>query len=387
MANIVVVWQSDYPWDVRIDKMVRTLVKSGNSVTVLANNKNACSEKYYLGAVIERLDHQVIPFPLSQTWARKIAEVIERAEADILLVRDLPLFLPAYQAAKRYGIPIWLDMAEDYPATFLDMDRRFHEKLMIKNYYFARIYERFAIHKADVILVVCQESKTRLEKAGISPQKIVIMENFPDAYFLSNHVPRQNQRQPFNLIYTGNFGKKRGLETTIDAIALVRKNYNIHFTIAGGTLNQIRLLKQYIYEKQCECNVTFLGKIDYLDLANAISRTDVGVVPHLNTLHTCTTMPNKIYDYLAVGKPVIVSDVTPLKRVVEENGVGLCFNSGDADSLANCILEFLESPELYNVMKNNARKAYANLRWELQEAKLIDLIERYCMSKTINGRQ
>ncbi|BCV20671.1 glycosyltransferase family 4 protein [Moorella sp. Hama-1] len=380
MAKVLILWQSDYPWDVRIDKMVRSLVSRRNRVTVLANNlKNIPREEEYLGARVMRTDRYRLPVPGSPYWIRAIEHAVRVEPPDVIIVRDLPLFHVAYLVAKKRDIPLWFDMVEDYPASFLDVRRSLFQKLTIKNYWLSRLYERFAVHRATVITVVCDESKERVAKLGVPESRIEVLENMPDRYFLSCFTKSPREHKELILVYSGNLDTKRGLCTVIDALALqeqLKPHRNIRLIIAGGTTEQIQELRQFAQAKLRKSAVTFLGKIPYLNLANVISQADWGIVPHLPTLHISSTMPNKIYDYMAVGTPVIVSDVGPLRRVVEDTGAGVIFRAGNANSFSQTLTRLLEEPQLQAQMSARALEAYKKrFNWEAEEIKLFRILE------------
>src|SRR5712671_914888 len=122
------VWDSEYPWDVRVEKIARALTDAGHAVHLVARNRRGA-------AVIERSPeatiHRLTPwrwagarlnaasmFPafFNPRWVRAITRTAREVRADVILCRDLPLAIPAIRAGRRLGIPVVLDMAENYPA-------------------------------------------------------------------------------------------------------------------------------------------------------------------------------------------------------------------------------------------------------------------------------
>jgi glycosyltransferase involved in cell wall biosynthesis len=84
-------------------------------------------------------------------------------------------------------------------------------------------------------------------------------------------------------------------------------------------------------------DVIFRGRVPYEDASRELPSFDVGVIPHFENDHCNTTIPNKIFDYMASGLTVIASSARPLARVVGEVGCGKVFRSQDSDDLADQI--------------------------------------------------
>lgn len=378
MSRILIVWQSDYPWDVRIDKFVRSFCKYSHEVVVLANNRFQNDPVgSYMGAKVVRLRRYAKPLPFSSEWARAVEAVLDAERPDVVLVRDIPLFYAAYFRAVKRGIPVWLDMAEDYPALFLDMKRSFVERCVLRNYWLARAYEAFAVRNSHVLTVVCEEARDRVLRMSVKADNVYVIGNYPDSYFLSRLEQSASVLSgSFRLVYTGWADWRRGLHTVVEAIALQLKlGRSIKWVIAGGRPDEIVALKRHVSNRLPPGTVEFLGHLPYLDLAGVISRCDVGIVPHLSTLHTRTTVPNKLFDYMAVGKPVIVSNLPPLERIVLDTGAGMVFRAGDASSLSECLGQMYTNAEQRRQMGQRALEASrTRFRWELEEETILNIL-------------
>ena len=387
--KIIIIWQSEYPWDVRIDKFVKTFVKLGHSVLVLANNKfNKDQFDEYLGAKVVRMPTYSIPHPFNKNWINNATKIINEYSPDLVMVRDLPLYLIGRKLALQKGIPVWFDMAEDYPATFLDMQRNLLEKLVFKNYYLGRVYEKYVISTADIISVVVDESYDRVIKIGSNPSRVFVISNVPEFDFAELSIDSiknetrnmlSKQKDQTILLYEGNTDKKRGLETVLIAISIIKKQQprkNIKFIIAGGKEDEINRLKRLAKDLGIENNFSCVGKLPYKYLPYIINEADICIVPHLKTLHTITTVPNKLFDYFALGKPVLVSDIPPLKRIVDKWECGHVYKSGDSNDLAEKILLMLDNESEREIIGRNAKKAFHEVyNWHNEEEKIINILQ------------
>ena len=179
----------------------------------------------------------------------------------------------------------------------------------------------------------------------------------------------------FNIVYEGNFGKKRGIETSIDALQILNKKIsNVKVVLVGGQDEEIEYIKEYAREKGVINNLICTGKVPYSDLAKYVNIADIGMVPHLKCDHTETTIPNKLFDYMALGKPVLVSNVTPLKRIVEETNSGKVFNWSDCNDFADKVIEIINNKDEYSINSMNAFKE--KYSWEYDEIVLIKELEK-----------
>jgi glycosyltransferase involved in cell wall biosynthesis len=84
-----------------------------------------------------------------------------------------------------------------------------------------------------------------------------------------------------------------------------------------------------------------LGWQPFERVRSLIETAHVCLVPHERNPHTDATIPHKLFQYMLAGKPVVVSDCAPLRRVVEETGAGVVFRSGDAQHLADRVNHLL----------------------------------------------
>src|SRR5207302_1189031 len=122
------------------------------------------------------------PHPASPVWAYAIWRVVRDIGADVILVRDLPLALPAALIGRQLSVPVVLDMAEHYAAMLQDRLRYTPTGLiekLVRRPGFAQLVERLAIHLVDRVIVVVEESRDRLLKAGVAPDRLTVVGNTP----------------------------------------------------------------------------------------------------------------------------------------------------------------------------------------------------------------
>src|SRR5712692_1032582 len=130
--EICKIWDADYPWDVRVEKVCQSLRQKQEVHLVCRNTKRHPMYEESDGIYIHRLPflprnlgwlNKVIGFPafFNPLWIFAVWRVVRRYRATVILVRDLPVALTALIIGRWIGIPVGVDMAENYPAMIQDL--------------------------------------------------------------------------------------------------------------------------------------------------------------------------------------------------------------------------------------------------------------------------
>jgi len=390
--NIVYVWDADYPWDIRVQKVTSTLVKAGHSVQIAARNRaRKLLVELHEGLRIQRLPflprwlgagNDAISFPafFNPLWIWHIFRVAKSSNADLIIVRDLPLALSAIGAARALGIPCVLDMAECYP-EMLRCTWRF-EGPSIKNFFLrnprlADMVERVALRYLDQIWVMIEESMTRLLEMGVPERKIRIVSNTPSVSRFELQGEKETKEGDIGLhvVYVGLLNPSRGLDTAIRAAAIYGEENPAFLLSIAGSGKAEHDFRNLAGELGIREQVKFLGWIDNEDVPVLLSRADVGIVPHHKCRHWDTTIPNKLFDYMAAGLPLIVSDASPMKRIVEETGCGISYHANDVEGLVDAFRRLADS-KFRSALGERGRSAVVDeYNWRRDEDVLLSSIE------------
>jgi len=392
--NICYLWDADYPWDVRVEKICTSLLKKHEVHLVCRNSLRRARYENMAGIHVHRLPclparfgglNRVIGFPafFNPLWISTLWRTIRQAKVDVLIVRDLPLALTAIGLGRAAGIPVVLDMAENYPAMIRDLRSTQGFSLsdfFVRNPSIVRAVERLSLVRCDHVLVVVEESRDRIVAAGTPDAKVTLVINTPDPVHLAGSPPPPTLREAstdatLTLVYLGILEKPRGLETTIRAIALASNTIpGVRLRIVGSGRHEADF-RVMVERLGLQKRVQFLGWLDHAAAIRAIEDADIGVVPHHVTEHSNSTIPNKLFDYMAKGKPVIVSDARPLQRIVLEERCGMVFRDQDASDLAKAIAA-LQPDSVRVEMGRRAREAVVRkYNWAIDEARLLSAID------------
>jgi glycosyltransferase involved in cell wall biosynthesis len=382
------VWDSDYPWDVRVEKISLALTEAGHRVNLVARNRGRLAVKETLP---EAHVHRLAPwrwlpssidaaamFPafFNPRWLKTIYAVARSEGAHLILCRDLPLAPTSIIAARALDIPVVFDMAENYPAMLASRQSSGRLRpfdVVVRNPTLARRIEQWVLPRVDGILVVVEESKERLVREGVPDENVVIVGNTPPLQRLQGATADHNSgADPLQVIYLGNVEFQRGLGTALEAVAALNASeFPVRLTIIGGGLDDTLLRTRAKELGLDDRQAVFRGKVNHVDALTELPLAHVGIVPHWKDELWDTTIPNKLFDYMAAGLAVVTSDAAPAARIVETSRCGLVFHDRDPVGLANALRD-LADPAIRRQMGADGRTAIrSRFHWELDAARLL----------------
>jgi len=392
--RIVYLWDADYPWDVRTEKICATLTSAGHDVHVVARNRarRALIERMPEGTV-----HRMRPWPwagrrldvalgfpafFNPRWRATLRRVLRSVRPDVLIARDLPLAPTAITIARRYGIPVVLDMAENYPAM---MQMIFDDQVQKPTDYLVRnptavaAVERYAIHRADRVMVVIEEMEERLRALGVAPDRIHLVSNTPPACrAAASAAPRMRRTDAaLSLVYLGLLEMSRGIMEMVDAAAILRdRGRPVRVHIVGSGRDRERFVERASALGLAPDLVCFPGFVPrHADALDIVASADVGVLPHRTNELWNTTIPNKLFDYMAAGLPVLTSEARPFARIVRQADAGVVFESGNALALADAVERLANADVRARYGANGRRAIREEYNWERDLQGLLRAVE------------
>lgn len=394
--RICKIWDADYPWDIRVEKICDTLAKAEHEVHLVCRNAQRRPKyEYYHKIHIHRLPYlpkklgkinYYFGFPafFNPLWLFRIWKIAKNHKCEIIIVRDLPMAMSGILIGAFLGIPVILDMAEPYPEMLKliwSVDGIKIQNIFVRNPILANIYERVVCKLIDYILVVVKESKDRLLKIKVPNNKITIVSNTPDLKRFFRQAPSFPgnmllNRGKFLMLYIGLISMGRGIDFVIDALSsLIPKNKNIAFIIVGKGSAEKRL-KRKVEELNLAGHIFFEGYVDGKLIPQYIASSDVCLVPYPKSSHWNNTIPNKLFDYMAMGKPVVVSNIPPMARIVQNEKCGLVFEASNSKDFCRA-LEQLYSSQIRERMGNNGANAVLRkYNWGDDSQRLLAVVEK-----------
>ena len=231
--------------------------------------------------------------------------------------------------------------------------------------------EKRFLPNCDHVFVVVEEAKASLENAyGLNPSRVSVVHNVEilDQFDRIERGPSLVEGGSL-VSYVGGIRPHRGIDVLIEAMRLVaaRPHPSFLLAIVGARARQVESLRARCMAKGVGDMVRVIPWVPHRVAMQWIKQSAIGIIPHVDTGHIRTTIPNKLFQYMASGVPCIVSDVGPLGRIVRETGCGLTFPPGSARALAHVISFALRRPNELRMMGARGRfSAEQRYRWELE---------------------
>ncbi len=387
VKKILMILQSDYPPDIRLTKEIKSFITAGYSIYLLCNNKlNLPLEEYVNGATVVRLRFYRwlpekirlninLPVFFNPIWIWKIITTLRKYRIDVIHVHDLPLALTGVIIGRIKGIPIVFDMHENYPAALKVWGMKGLLSYMVRNPYLATILEKICLRYADKIIVVIEEHKELLVSRGVNPRKIYVVSNTVEDGFYNeiqiDHSITKQYRDYYVLLYVGQLSPERDLDTPIRAIHyLVDKFDKLKLVIVGEGVSRNQLEELVVKEGVSDW-VDFTGWVKFELTASYIQSSKICIIPQPSNPLIDNGVPHKLFQYMVLGKPVIVSDARASARIVNECQCGEIFRSHSPEDFANIVYKIHESTLNYG---ENGKKAVSNkYNWNKSSKELLKL--------------
>lgn len=352
-------------YDSRATKEIKALLGAGYRVVVLGWDRDGKAEmkcrtdfEAYGNQIEFVLYHGMIQGSASHGlkhlfgWLRFVRAEIKKLKDCISVVHacDLDSILLSYRLIKLYKLKLVYDIYDYY------VDSHYYLPKLL-NFFLEKI-EISIINRADITIICTEERIEQLAKA--KPRKVVVIHNSPDVEYLKNEML-------YDYFYCGSLCDSRLLKETFSEYT---NNSDLKVCIGGfGT-----------YEKEVKevaerfDNFTYLGPISYSDcLINESKSLCLSAIyePSIRNHRLCA--PNKFYESLALGKPVIVCKGTGIDKIVSENNIGVVIDY-DASQLYSAVRSLANNPLLCEEMGKRARKLYdEKYNWGIMSKRLLDI--------------
>ena len=365
---ILTQWYPPEPAEL-MHELAQSLQKLGHQVTVLTGFPNYPSGKLYPGYRLrfyqhERLDDvPVVRVPLypehSRSAIRRVLNYVSFSVSSLLLAPwlmpkpdvvfvyhpPLTVGMPAYALSRLWRIPFVFQIQDLWPESLQASGMLNNDRILGWSKAFAdRVYQW-----AAAICVISPGFRENLISKGVPAEKIHVISNWVDteAYYpaevdsdLGEILGFSNQ---FNVMYAGNIGEGQGLETLVEAAALVDEALRIQVMVVGDGIALPRL-KKFVEERGID-NVRFLGRFPQQDMPAMYALTDILLVHLKDDPLYRITIPHKIFSYMASGKPVLAAVAGDAAAVIADAGAGLTCPPSDPQRMAQRLNQFAAMPD------------------------------------------
>lgn len=324
--------------------------------------------------------HRVISFlsfMLSSFWAG-----LRVPKPDLVWGTSPPIFQAgtAWAVARLRGAPFVLEIRDLWPAFAVGVGV-LRSPLLIR---LAEAFERFLYRHADRVVVNSPGFSEHVQRRGA--RQVDLVPNGADTRMFDPQATGAAFRRQHDLedeylvMYAGAHGMSNDLGILLAAAAQLQDLTRLRLVLLGDGKEKPRLIEQA--GRLQLANVRFLDPLPKLAMPEALAAADACVailkpIPEYKTVY-----PNKVFDYMAAGRPVILAIEGVIREVVEQAQAGLCVPPGDPQALAAAVRRLVDQPELGHQMGHRGR-AYVQEHFDRQVVALrLEAILRDTAGKT-----
>ncbi len=278
---------------------------------------------------------------------------------------------------------VWVVDLYDNPMLFL-WSRKFSIRyLMLKVFTF--FLERIRIlKKLDIAILVGKRDgklfKLATESYGVPPKKIYCTTNGVDLEMFRPQTIGKRDAQ-FKLVFVGEVLRYHGLESWLNAVVYLKKMIpEIKLILIGySNFNDLSWLNIAIKDQEIEGHVEFLGVLPSSQIPSFLAQADVCLCVFSKKLGLEDLHPIKLYEYLAMNKAVIASDVEGIRGIIKDGENGLLVPPDNPQALAKAAYHLYKNPIFKAELEKHARTSILEFDWKIVNRKILDEIKhRVC---------
>ena len=333
----------------------------------------ATVHKSYVGRALS-----YISFTFSSIWTGLTA-----GKVDVVFGTSPPLFqlASAWMISKLRRRPFVLEIRDLWPEFPIDMGI-LKNKSIIRC---ARIVESFFYRQASFVVANSPGFENHLLEKGVPKSMLATVPNGVDSSMFDPQATGQNIRQQFGLTdeflvtYSGAMGAANNLGTLIDAAEQLKDHPKIRFLLVGGGKLAESIAEDV--KKRDLTNVILGGVFPKEKMKDVLAASNVCVASLQNIRMFRTVYPNKVFDYMAAGRPTLLLIDGVIREVIEKSNGGRFITPGDPMALAQAIRDYENDRDVCTQQGESARK-YVEQHFERAsqanhlEGILLDVVKR-----------
>jgi glycosyltransferase involved in cell wall biosynthesis len=397
-VNTAVVLYSYYASDPRPRREAEALKRAGARVDVICLRKNNSEPAY------ENLNGvNVFRIPLKRRRTGKLVYILQyacflaasfslltawslRRRYKLVHVHNMPDFLVFSGCFPRWrGAKIILDLHDPMPELFRSIYGLRENHFIV---HWLEKMEKNSIAFADLVITPNIAFRELFASRSCPPEKIQTVMNSPEAEIFSprhngtaldncaNGAAQKNgKHKRFTLMYHGLIVERHGLDLAVEAVAKLRpKIPGITLHLYGERTEYLEKVLALAQKLDLKDVILFHGFKPLDEIASDISKIDLGLVPNRLSVFTQINFPTRIFEYLAMNKPVIVPSTRGIRDYFDDDEI-LFFKPDNADDLAAKIQWAYQNPDELRRLMENGRRVYEQNCWEQEQEKFLGMVE------------
>jgi len=356
---------NDVVTDNRIHKMAITLMDMGFDITIIGRKlKNSLPINRPYRVIRMKLLFNKKVFFYAAFNIRLFFKLLF-IKTDILVSNDLDTLLPNYLISKIKKKPLVYDSHEFFTEVPELVNRKIIRKvwLTIEKAIFPKLNNIITVNSS-----IAKEYKLRYNK------DLVVVRNISNKQKIDKIKSRQELELPIDkkiiVLQGAGININRGAEEMVTAMQYIE---NAVFLILGNG-DVLPELKKIANNLKIKDKIFFFGKREYNEMMQFTMNCDLGItLDKLDNKNYLFSLPNKLFDYIQAGIPILSSPVVEVKNIIETYKIGEIVNSHKPEIIAETINNIFNSKDKTNQWKENLKKAAIELCWENEKNIVINL--------------
>lgn len=376
---------SPYPFDPRPRRAIEALVREGAQIDLIClRNDNEPEREEKQGIKVRRVGiehgrrgkfqygYNYSAFILISSAIFAMRSLVQRY--DVFYVHNMPdILVTSSLIPKALGAKVVLDLHDPMPELMMAIFKSSEDSRGVR---LLKRLEKWSIARADLVVTVSRTFARIFSNRSCRANKIAVVMNSPDTRIFSYRKPQLRTTEPtasnsFVIMYHGSLVERNGLDVAIEAFQLARESIpGAKLRVYGAKTPFLDRMLEVVRGKGLEEVVHYFGPKQLEDLVPEIERCDLGIVPNHRNAFTDINMPTRIFEYLALGKPVIAPATSGVQDYFDKESL-LFFEPGDASHLARQIeYAFFHPREVLEIVKRGQR-VFQEHSWEQERETLV----------------
>lgn len=391
--KIGMILDAAFPPDPRVENEAVSLVKAGHQVFLFClKYADEKSSEIINGIHVKRYNSSKLEYKLSAlaytvpfySWLmeKKINQFIAETNIEALHIHDIRIAEAVYNANKKHNLPVVLDLHDNMPEVMKLYPhlQKFPGKYIISPKKWKEKEEQFILKATKVISVSPEFIEALQKRLPSEKDKFVLVPNtirksFFEDYTIDKSITEKYENK-FVILYLGDTHIRRGLQTAISSVKELKdKIPNLKLVIVGKNTTDT-ILKAQVKDLEIQDFVDFEGWQNVSLFQSYILSSAICISPLHRNLQHDVAYANKIFQYMSLGKPLLVSDAIAQKRLIEKVNSGFVHKEKDVEDFTKKVLELFANKSLRNDLGKNGKQFIENeFSWEQTSKKLIHLYE------------